>query len=402
MLLLAACSSRTPMTRTFWLPMKTLRQVVIAVAIGLVIVSCSVVTSEQYSASSRGGVGIPYFLPVGTIHLQVIETTTTVTVSQASTPAAPKPETSPAASAKAGEQFNSVNLQGAAAATNTIKAHAIKLVETSYVPDPNLQFILNYKALATSEDDVKVTIGANGLLSKIVVTSEDKSGAIILKLIDIGKEVAKMGVIFSEGPQVVYDATFDPFDLQARTRVMDALATYNCSYKLTRISGNSVDVARSISTSETGSPTSGVAFRPVFAYNLTLINDGRSASVQTVLLPNEAQVMTIPITRAAFVKKVTTVAFDHGLLTEVDINKPSEMLAFMDIPLAIAKAIVDVPAELVQLKINTSKGNTDLANQQQSELQAQQALEQLRTQVRGVAPPTPIPNAAAQAGKGQP
>jgi hypothetical protein len=376
----------------------------IAVMIGLIEVSCSVVTSQQYSASYRGSNGIPYFLPVGTIHLQVVETTTPVTVTQAPTTPAPKTETSPSSQPASGEKFNSLNLPASGTTTTTsIKTHAIKLVDTAYVPDPRLQFILNYKGLATSEDDVKVTIGANGLLTKIVVTSEDKSGAIILKLIDIGKEVAKMGVIFSEGGQVVYDATFDPFDLQARTRVKNELAAYNCSYRLTRISGNSVDVARSVSTSETVSPTSGVAFRPVFAYNLMLMNDGRPASVQTVLLPNEAQVMTIPITRAAFVKKVTTVAFDHGLLTEVDINKPSEMLAFMDIPLAIAKAIVDVPAELVQLKINTSKGNTDLANQQKSELQAQQALEQLRAQVQGVSHPTPTPAPinAKQAGQGQ-
>jgi hypothetical protein len=77
---------------------------------------------------------------------------------------------------------------------------------------------------------------------------------------------------------------------------------------------------------------------------------------------------------------VTSLGFDHGILTEVDINKPSEALAFMDIPLAIAKAFVDVPAQLVQLKFNFAKSDTDLLSQQKLEAEARQALDKEKAQ----------------------
>jgi hypothetical protein len=82
----------------------------------------------------------------------------------------------------------------------------------------------------------------------------------------------------------------------------------------------------------------------------------------------------MPITRAAFVRKVTNLTFDSGVLTEIHIEKPSEALAFMEIPLTIAKAILSVPAELIQLKINYSSRDKELHDARKAELEAKQAL----------------------------
>jgi hypothetical protein len=256
-----------------------------------------------------------------------------------------------------------------------------------------MQFVLNYNALATSEDDVKVSIGPNGLLTKVNVSSEDKTGAIVLKLVELGEYVAKAIAFAETGQTTVFDATFDPFNPVESERVRVGLAAFGYAYHLFRTDGSEVDPeAEPVSPTRMTSPSaSGIAFRPVFAYPLVLDQGpssrkrsrksfGKPIATATVLLQNEAQIMTIPITRAAFVKKITYLGFDNGLLTEVDINKPSEALAFMDIPLAIAKAIVDIPAQIVQLKFNFAKANTDLLTQQRLEAQAQQALDNLRGQ----------------------
>jgi hypothetical protein len=369
------------------------------ITIGLAVAGCSVLTSREYSSTSPGTRGIPYYLPLGKIHVQVKETKIPSTVVKA-----PKPK-KPSADSGASPTpaiFNTVDLNADnETTTSETKIHTLTLVGVNYTPDPNHQFLLDYHAASTADDDVKVSIGSDGLLTKIDVTSEDKTAAIILKLVDIAKEAAKIAIL-SEGGATVYEATFDPFDPLESAKVSNDLGAFNCSYKLLRISGNERDVSKRVVTRETEvDRINGIAFRPVFAYSLHLKNDGAPASLQTVLLPNQAQVMSLPVTRAAFVKKVTTLGFDHGILTEVHIAKPSEVLGFLEIPLGIAKAIVDIPAELIQLKIDTTKSNTDLLNQQKAQIQAQQALDDLRAQSR-VSRSSTAPGAAVRAADIQP
>jgi hypothetical protein len=375
------------------------------ITIALVVTGCSVLTSRQYSTASTGTRGIPYYLPLGKIHLQVKETTTKETVTHSSK--SKKTPTDPSASATPAD-FNDVDLNTDNEVTTSViktKTHSLELVGVSYTPDPNFQFVLDYHGAATAEDDVKVTIGSDGLLTKIDVTSEDKTAAIILKLVDIAKEVAKISTL-SEGETtsttiVVYDATFDPFDPVESAKVKNDLRAFHCSYKILRISGNEADVSKTVVTRETETHRiNGVAFRPVFAYNLHLQNDGTPALLQTVFLPNQAQVMSLPVTRAAFVKKVTTLGFDHGILTDVHISKPSEVLGFLEIPLGIAKAIVDLPAELIKLRIDTTKSNTDLLTAQKAGIEAQQALDELRA--RAASSSSSPPGAASTAANHQP
>src|SRR3546814_19555736 len=74
----------------------------------------------------------------------------------------------------------------------------------------------------------------------------------------------------------------------------------------------------------------------------------------SLLLPTKAKLVEIPVTRAAFVEKTTTIDFEEGTLKQVDISKPSEVLEIVSLPVEILKAIVAIPAELIQLKIDTT------------------------------------------------
>lgn len=369
------------------------------IAIALTVAGCSVLTSRQYSAASVGTRGIPYYLPIGKIHLQVKEIpggTITVVSSKSKKPTAAEPGVSPTPG-----EFNDVDLNpDNETTTKEAKAYALTFVGVNYTPDPNCQFLLDYHAVAMADDDVKVTIGSDGLLTKVDVTSEDKTAAIILKLVDIAKEAAKISIL-AEGEKIVYEAKFDPFDRLESARVKRDLRAFNCSFELLRISGYEQDLSKTVVTRETGPDRiHGIAFRPVFAYNLHLRNEGMPASLQTVLLPNQAEVMSLPVTRAAFVKKVTTLGFDHGILTDVHISKPSEVLGFLEIPFGIAKAIVSIPAELVQLRIDTTKSNTELLDAQKAGIEAQRALDELRARTASTS--SSPPGAATRAGENQP
>jgi hypothetical protein len=68
-------------------------------------------------------------------------------------------------------------------------------------------------------------------------------------------------------------------------------------------------------------------------------------------MPNASPVLSIGVKRANFTKRQTTLVFDRGTLTDVAIDKGSEAEGFVVIPLAVAKAIVDIPAQIVQVRI---------------------------------------------------
>ena len=51
-------------------------------------------------------------------------------------------------------------------------------------------------------------------------------------------------------------------------------------------------------------------------------------------------------------------------------DKPSEVLAFLDIPINVAKAIVSIPAELLQFKVTHYDNVNKAAQNEQAALQA--------------------------------
>jgi hypothetical protein len=84
--------------------------------------------------------------------------------------------------------------------------------------------------------------------------------------------------------------------------------------------------------------------------------------------------LSMDITRAPFVTKATTLTFSDGILTNAVISKPSEVLAGLDIPLEVIKAIVALPTELIQFKINQTTVQTQAIEETVKEIQAKENL----------------------------
>jgi hypothetical protein len=250
--------------------------------------------------------------------------------------------------------------------------HGLKFVETTIIPDESEFFLLDYKKSALSNDNLTIQLTADGLLKKVETTVEDKSGEVIVKLAEVGKEVAKAAVYVSsvgETPQVVRDLTFSPSELSEVNSKLAKITPEKLRIDL-------VPMAPLSPLNKGGDDRSspGVCFRPQIPYKLRFFKDGAVVEQRILLLPDGAPKICMPIERSAFVKKVTNLTFDKGVLTEVHIEKPSEVLGFMDIPISISKAIASIPAELVQIKINYSNKEKDLANARRAELEAKEAL----------------------------
>src|SRR3546814_13925539 len=139
-----------------------------------------------------------------------------------------------------------------------------------------------------------------------------------------------------------------------------------------RISDWSSDVCSSDLTLAPASKCKvGICYRPEEPFDLVLFVDKAEYDRTSLLLPTKAKLVEIPVTRAAFVEKTTTIDFEEGTLKQVDISKPSEVLEIVSLPVEILKALVDIPAELIPLKIDTTNQEKTLIDAQKANIENQ-------------------------------
>jgi hypothetical protein len=193
-----------------------------------------------------------------------------------------------------------------------------------------------------------------------------KTGAIIVKLIETAKAIAKAVAAAGVATQTG-DYVFAPEDVNATNKRL----TSDFGSNAPQIK---IDPPVPVSSLTTYCEGDGVCFRPLRPYIVTITLGGVPFRSETVLMPNGAPILSLPVHRAAFVKNITNATFDQGILTEVHIEKPSELLGFVEIPLAIAKAISEIPGELLQFKIDYSTKEKQLADAQKAQLDAVQTL----------------------------
>lgn len=79
-----------------------------------------------------------------------------------------------------------------------------------------------------------------------------------------------------------------------------------------------------------------------------------------VSIADPTKLIVIPVERTAFVSRKNNIVFKEGLIKSNSIDKPSSVEGFLSIPIDIAKAIVSIPAEIIQFKINNTTNSTSL------------------------------------------
>jgi hypothetical protein len=100
---------------------------------------------------------------------------------------------------------------------------------------------------------------------------------------------------------------------------------------------------------------------------------------QTIFTGNEqifdqTALYQIQINRTAFVDKKYSISFSNGSLQKITVNKPSEVLAGLQVPLTIAKIVFAIPAAGFQQSTALVSAQTGLAQAQASYINAQQSL----------------------------
>ena len=280
------------------------------------------------------------------------------------------------------------------------------------IADRRRSYCLDFLGSVTSEDKLIVNKNANGLLLEITGNAKDKSQSIAEALIDTGKQIALAAAVRSQtgssntGLPNTYMDTFDPFDEQEMRVLNHNLKRFGmCVYvppaksvvsleflenycgrrlslrqrdrdllgsKGTYPSGPVYKSYEPLPYQATDLPPSnyrrGILYRPRLPYpvyvmkqkNRKLRGGWYVLDKVEMYLENEAPVLSVGVNRSYFADRKTVLTFDEGYLRDVTIDKGSELAGFVSIPLKIAKAIVDLPAEIVTLKIEIGGKQRDL------------------------------------------
>lgn len=270
------------------------------------------------------------------------------------------------------------------AKVSTAWSYKIRYLATRYVPDPHHRFTVRHRPNLLSNDDIRVVVGKDGLLDVVEVTSEDKSVEVVRKLIEIGKNVARIaaqaGGARSTPEEVIFKASFDPTSDTEVAKINHALQQVEGGPYEVSLTDRSPQGSKQVHSTypqagTAGRDFQGIVFRPILAYGLRLSRQSIVQEVATVLLPNEAEILHMPVNRSAFVKKVQKLDFNEGLLVEATLKKPSEVLGAMEIPLEISRALLALPGEIVADNIAALKGEQNLSTQALSTAQSERRLQ---------------------------
>lgn len=220
------------------------------------------------------------------------------------------------------------------------------------VPDPLHHYFFRYQPSAFTNDQLTLEFSPEGFLRRVSTVIEDQTGEFIKRIGELGSTLAtSLGTTRELAPAEVKDlfnGQIDPFD----EKVMEAI-----NKGLQQQVGGMTLSARmlGVEVSATEGPqsnASGIYYKPLGTCELTLSYDGGSTST-TARIPHPHLLGFITIPQGAWVKNTFEVTFDEtGMPATINLQKPSTALAAVEVPINILKAIIAIPTQLIQLRVN--------------------------------------------------
>ena len=258
--------------------------------------------------------------------------------------------------------------------------------EIKLVPDQDHRYQLRFLSNAAFKDTIKITTNDSGILTKVTTMSTDESVTVTNKLLALATEIEKLSKVatFSLPSPVVKVVgspnceTISGYLLPSVQEIL--LGKYRVSVKKVLAPTESVNATAPAKTLPTANnnncPGDGICYRPLAPYLIEVRENGKSQArlSKIVLLPDVETTLSLQISRAPFVAQKADFTFKDGMLTESDIDRPSSVAGFVDIPINIAKALVSIPAALLDLKITNTKKESSVADEQLKLLKKQQEL----------------------------
>jgi hypothetical protein len=311
--------------------------------------------------------------------------------------------------------------------------YTLKLDQGETVADRSQAYCLDFLSSITSDDLVVVNRQA-GLLQSIRANTADQSAAIISTVIDAAAAAAtgdpngvplRAGVFNNKDLTEIANYAFDPFDRYRLAQINDAISTYGfCVFveeqtvvragyaEVQRYCDHPSDFVKSSEPPELplGASTvgldakTGILYRSNRARRIDVMRrrdpgSGKPWGLYTSKLfemPNEAPIFSVSVDRSFFVTRETNLTFNNGVLTDVQIKKPSEALVVAQLTLKLAQTIVAIPGQIIRVRVqaeNNTRALIDAQNQLiYNEIQYQNTLtaKNTKTPIVAAAPGTAL------------
>lgn len=305
--------------------------------------------------------------------------------------------------------------------TVTIKGNQV-------IPDTGKTYFLEYFPENSSDDEVSISVNSNQLLQTNSAKSTDDSGKAVVMVAKLIGEVAKLVATNGLGGVTTYPmiSETNPVEPSKKTYVcklkpttietfLDPSSNPSTPYTLEALNNlvhahglpldftitpvsktsNSLPDAKSCQHkwgSWFDDECSGIFFRASVPYQLTVsvnqdskfdpLEENQSDKAKTadkltscltpesstrnltILAPNDGPIFSVDVSRAALVTKKTDLTITDGMLTKIDVNKPSQLIAGLQIPLDIVKELASIPADILTLRIKQYQDEGSLTKAQ--------------------------------------
>jgi len=296
------------------------------------------------------------------------------------------------------------------------------LTELPTIPDTSRMFYAELSHWITHEDALTLTTTEAGLLTTTKGSSTDKTGDIIIDTARLAKAVASLVTGFPLGvkampipsagvhtcPDLGNPPRFSETDSKraftaeylidpATFEPQDALNLELCKLhsplfvmltKLPVSLGTMTDI---------DTPFDGLVYRRPVSYRIeareristipdntaTCASNDSPCAITTQIaishgvkavelaLPNGGPLAALSMETGWFIKTNYDIGFQDGMLTKLDVQRPSEVHAAIQIPLTIARELISLPTDLIQLKIDHSTKDASLVNAQMAIIEAE-------------------------------
>lgn len=286
------------------------------------------------------------------------------------------------------------------------KVRALQLIPgaETVLADSKAQFLLSYNPSYNSHDTVEVKTTENGLLKSISSTASDKTGEALSLVVKAGADAA---VFFASGgfsdlaldsvgqvsgqkrdPNVgdcnnesdyEVEVPIDPSDQEAAFQSMElaikSKTGRECVFfdaydsrarliyttdpqKFSLRDTEAITELKSISEVDRGKCSKGACYRRKGGVIFHLRHkDQRVASFPTILsAPQLGAIGWIDFERREFIESKSEAEFNNGSLVRVKYSKPSELLAFVNIPVDVLESIFGIPAKLFETEAGRLEG----------------------------------------------
>lgn len=260
--------------------------------------------------------------------------------------------------------------------------------------DRTMRFVARPRHNALRDDSTKLSVTADGLLASSNVIAADRTGDIIVEIAGAiaGFSGAPVGVqgLTGGAPAIRCDqykkivTIFDPAKATEYEKANKDLSSAGYPLRLKWMNEPSGDqvpgqlptpIVKDVIYYRTPVPAQiRISECPEIACG------SGDVVIEDVLVsvPQVGPISYIPQRSSAFVRTVNDVQFENGVIKSWSADRPSEVLEVVRLPVRILTAIVSVPANLIQLRVNHDTQAKSLAEIQAAERVAAMKLQILQ------------------------